>query len=357
VSIVAREVTPLAEARPGRGNRRCPVALAGKTRGVELAAEIAVTFALGKVHEPLVPAAVGWGGHNKVFRLETRSGSWAIKQLGRPPAPDPEAAFAIEMAAYEGGVPMAPPVATTTGRCWAEIGGALFRCHRWIDGSAKENAETSPPEAAAMGRVVAHIHRLAIACSPPPESQIRIDAQRWRALAAAGERRGCGWAKTLAGAIETVVRIADGPTPAQLGGDELVGSHRDLNAHNVLFSESGLRLVDWDAAGPAWPRWERVDFALRWAERPGGRYDEGVLRAFLQGYLDAGGVLDRDDPAVVAAAPAALVPWVVQNLEMALETPSDEQDRLAGALLDALLAMPHTVRERQAELVRCLSRL
>ncbi len=322
-----------------------------------LAEEIAVTFALGDVLGELEPAALGWGGHNTVFRLETATGSWAIKRLGRRPSPEAEAAFAIEMAAFEGGVPMPSPVPTTDGTCWAEIGRVLFRCHRWIDGNAKENEETSPSEARAMGQIVAQLHGLAIPCRPPPEHNRLMDADRWMSLAAAGRNRRTGWANRIAQEVESLARIAAGPTPAQLGRDELVGSHRDLNAHNVLFSEAGLHLIDWDAAGPAWPRWERVDFGLRWAERPNRQYDERVLEAFLLGYLDGGGIVGRDDGAVVSAAPAALVPWVVQNVEMAIEAPSGNQDCLAATLIEAILEMPETVTRRQEALDRCLSRL
>lgn len=324
---------------------------------MDLAAQIASTFELGRVRGSLVLAALGWGGHNKVFRLETADGMWAIKQLGRHLPADGEWAFAIETAAWMGGVPMAPPVATAEGRCWAEIGGQLLRCHGWIDGRAKENAETSAAEAAAMGHIVAHLHRLAIPCPPSRPARVAADAERWRRLAAAGLRRRCRWAGTVDDHVERLAIIAGGPSPAELGADELIGSHQDLNAHNVLFSDAALRLVDWDAAGSAWPRWERVDFATRWAERPGGRYDEAVLGAFLRGYLDGGGVIDEDDHSVLAAAPAALVPWVIENLEMAIETPDDEQDRLATALVAALLAMPEAARERQAVFSRCLARL
>jgi thiamine kinase-like enzyme len=143
----------------------------------------------------------------------------------------------------------------------------------------------------------------------------------------------------------------------ELGADELVGSHRDLNAHNVLFTDAALRLVDWDGAGPAWPRWERVDFSVRWAERAGGRYDESVLSAFLRGYLDGGGELDEGDSSVLTAAPAALVPWVLENLELAVEAPSEEQDLLAAALVAALLARPETARRREEVFSRCFARL
>ncbi|HEV2069188.1 MAG TPA: hypothetical protein VGR26_05300, partial [Acidimicrobiales bacterium] len=130
-----------------------------------------------------------------------------------------------------------------------------------------------------------------------------------------------------------------------------------LNAHNVMFSATGLHLIDWEAAGPAWPRWERASFAVLWGSRVDGAYDDDRVVAFLLGYLDGGGVLDADDPSVLSAAPAALAPWVMENLELAVARPSDRQDELAAALVDALLAMPETAATRQAVLARCLNRV
>jgi hypothetical protein len=99
------------------------------------------------------------------------------------------------------------------------------------------------------------------------------------------------------------------------------------------------------------------DFALRWAERAGGFYEEEAVVAFLRGYREGGGEIDDEDPSVLAAAAPALVPWVLQNVELAVEQPgNDVQDALAGALVDALLCMPTTVAARQAILRRCLKR-
>lgn len=319
-----------------------------------LGTQIAEAFGLGEPLGPLVPAAEGWGGHNVVFRLETTVGSWAVKRHGRRPHADPTAAFAIEVAAHAGGVPMAVPVATIAGFGWAEIGGVLFRCHEWIDGASRQNEETSSTDARAMGRIVAHLHGLRIP-APDPRPPSPVDRERLAALARAG--RGAHWAARLAQALDQVGAIAGHRRPVELGHGELVGSHCDLNAHNVLFTPTGLRLIDWEASGPAWPRWERATFAVLWASRADGAHDDDAVVAFLSGYLDGGGVLDRDDPAVFSAAPAALLPWVMLNLELAVARPSDRQDELAAALVDALLAMPGTVANRQALLARCLDRL
>ncbi len=77
-----------------------------------------------------------------------------------------------------------------------------------------------------------------------------------------------------------MVTIATQPPPIELGRNELVGSHRDLNAHNVMFSATGL---------PAWPRWERASFAVLWGSRVDAAYDDDRVVAFLRGYLEGVG--------------------------------------------------------------------
>lgn len=57
----------------------------------------------------------------------------------------------------------------------------------------------------------------------------------------------------LAETLGSAVTMATQPPPIELGGDQLVGSHRYLNAHNVAFPATGLRVIAWETARPAWP--------------------------------------------------------------------------------------------------------
>ncbi len=310
---------------------------------------VAAAFGLGDVRGLLRLAAEGWLGHNKVYRLDTAAGSFAVKRYGRPVnAAPPAGGFAIELAAHDGGVPMPRPIAAVDGRCWVPIGDHWYRCHEWVDGTAKYNEDTSAPEAEAMGRIVAHLHGLAIPAGDP------IPCPDWRpaleALLVAGRERHALWAEQLAAGLDQLCAM----TAPEASADEVVGSHGDLNAHNVLFSVSGLRLIDWDAAGPAWPRWERADFALRWAGRHGGSYDETAVRAFIQGYRDGGGAWDASDPDVLSEAPARFLPWVVENIEMAVNRPSPAQDEVTAILIEVALTAGREVPARQAVLARCL---
>lgn len=320
-----------------------------------LEADVADAFDLGTTSSPLALAASGWGGHNTVSRLVTSAGVWAVKRYGWRVPPRASDAVRIEAAAYLGGVPMARPMPTIDGRYWCEIGGHLYRCHEWVDGEAKQNETTSAVDARAMGAVVAHVHALRIPVDP--DAPCGDMESGWEDLARAGIARDAPWAIRLRDAVKDFQALDGQPTPVRMGAGELIGSHGDFNAHNVLFSRAGLRLIDWDGAGPAWPRWERASYPVLWAQRGHGRYDAEAVLAFLRGYLEGGGVVDADDPSALGYAAAALAPWVRQNVEMALDRPSRKQDLLAGLLIDVLKAMPRTIERRQRLLADCLARL
>lgn len=156
----------------------------------------------------------------------------------------------------------------------------------------------------------------------------------------------------------------ESPPPAgeRLGASAIddgpyIGSHRDLNAHNVLFEADRLTLVDWDAAGPASARSERANYAILWSRTPSGDFDEGTATAFLRGYRDGGGTIDSGDPDVLASALRALIWWAQQNVTMAADSCSGAQDSLALALVRAVLDGPQEFAERRIFLSECLRRM
>lgn len=201
-----------------RAERRSP---AEGTEDLKLAHAVSEAFRLGAVRGPLSPAAAGWGGNNSVSRLVTAIGVWAIKRHGwRPPSSArASAAFAIEMAAHVGDVPMARPVPTADGQCWAEIDGQLYRCHEWVDGEAKDNKTTSVLNAEQMGAIVARLHGLRIPCPPaePNTAEQAIGAQRWNDLAAAGRIRAAPWADRLTTMVGAIAALAAEPGPLRKG--------------------------------------------------------------------------------------------------------------------------------------------
>jgi Ser/Thr protein kinase RdoA (MazF antagonist) len=304
--------------------------------------------------------ARGWGGHNIVYRLDTTDGRWAVKALLREVDELICERFDIELAAFTGGVRMPRPVPELNGSPCAVLGGTRLRCYKWVDGVAKINEETSVGESRLMGRLVAELHGMSLGYSPLLDEQVEPpDEPTWAWLADAASRHGASWARTLAEHMTTLEGLSE--QARKLGTQQRnmprIGSHRDLNAHNVLFADSGLWLIDWDAAGPIYPGWERANYACLWAARPDDRYDLDAVVAFLEGYRDAGGVVTRDDPDTLEFLLDNVAGWTKKNVMWAITTPNAEQDRNAGYLITALLATPSKIEERQRLLRAAINRL
>jgi Ser/Thr protein kinase RdoA (MazF antagonist) len=325
-----------------------------------IAEEVAAAFGLGKPVAAMTEAARGWGGHNIVYRLDTTDGRWTIKALLREVDELIRERFDIELAAFTGGVRMPQPVPAVGGSPYAELGGTRLRCHEWVDGVAKVNEETSVDESRRMGRLVAGLHGMSLGYSPRLDERLKPpDEPTWEGLADGASRQGASWAATLTEQVTTLERLSE--QARKLGVQQRnmprIASHRDLNAHNVLFAARGLWLIDWEAAGPIYPGWERANYACQWAARPDGRYDLDAAEAFLDGYQHAGGVVTRDDPDTLAFLLDNVASWTKKNVMWAITRPSAEQDLHAGYLIGALLATPSRVEERRRLLHAAITRL
>lgn len=317
------------------------------------AVEVARRFDLGELSADPSIAASGWGGRNRVWRFDTKAGAFAVKQAVPELVPgEIEDAFRIERRAHEAGVASAEPVPSVHGRCFEQIDGRWYRCHRWIDGAAKENEDVNEGDAAAMGALVASLHRLEIPVSGFPPKHA-FGAEHWRTLALrAGQSR---WASLVRDNLDAIV---EAEAVGASGIDETpVGSHRDLNAHNVLFTAAGLVLIDWDAAGPISPQYERASTAVLWAQRHDGGLDVDRVIAFLRAYRSSGGSVTGTDCDALVGWLNGLVWWAERNVQIALAEPTEHHDELASQLVSALIDGPATVRTRRDVLATAISQL
>jgi len=324
------------------------------------AEQLAEEFDLGTPTGALVEAARGWGGQNVVHRLPTDRGTWAIKALHRELDDLTVERFAIEQGAYAGAIPMPRPMPARDGRPTATVDSTLVRCHTWEAGAVKANEETSVAEAGRMGELLAGLHGLSLAWSPRFDVvEAPEDPPDWVALARVGSARGAAWATTASQHLDELDHLSDVARRHRLARRDQprVGSHRDLNAHNVLFANGSLSLIDWDAAGPVGPAAERASYASVWAARGNGAYDPDAAHAFLAGYRAAGGEVTADDPDTLETLIDDVAGWTEKNVRWAATAPSAEHDRGAALLVPGLLSVPAIIEERQRLLSAVIGRL
>lgn len=301
------------------------------------------TFGLGVATATPVVAAAGWGGRNRVWRVETDRGVFAVKDTIAELLPEqPDAALRIELAAHAAGVPCPAPVLPINGAVFEEVAGRWYRCHEWVEGSAKQNEDTTPDDARAMGRAVALLHLLCIDAGPLPVP-VPFERSHWLDLAARSPRT--TWGVLIRDHLDSIV--AADALGASFRDDASVGSHCDLNAHNVLFTDRGPVLIDWDAAGLTSPAYERASTAVLWAQRADGRYSLDVAAAFLRSYRDHGGHVSLDDVESLRRWLTGLTWWTERNLQIAVAQPSPAHDQHATQLICALIDGTATVASRQ----------
>lgn len=323
-------------------------------------ARLAEAFALGRPTSPLAPVPGAWS--NRLWRLETEQGRFAIKELRRSPAEGGwpqrfQVAMTVERAAWTfDTIPMAEPMPVATGGGWlAEVKTtdgqpATVRCHRWVPGVPATAVAPSPAMAADVGRSLVAIHALGLAApATTATGLVPLSLAAWHQTVTQARRAGLTWAGELAGLTGLVEQLTERLQALQRQGRRMVLSHRDLDPKNaVVRPDRRVALLDWDYAGPTLAAGELLVTALSFA---GGTLqpDAGCVRACVRGFLDAGGTLQPPDLLDTAAIHQESLGWLWLNVDRCLgrrlRDPADQQlgQRLAPQLLGSFAAEVATV--------------
>jgi Ser/Thr protein kinase RdoA (MazF antagonist) len=292
--------------------------------------------------------AVAGAWANRVHRLETTAGAYAVKELRNPWG---EARFAarlaeaweVERAAIAAGVPAPEPVPGPGGGPTAAVTcpdgtKARVRVHRWADAAPVGPGPVPLAVARWAGGVLATLHGLGMrprdrSLFPVPSTAA---ADVWPRLAQAAREAGAPWAAEFASAtpaVETIARLVR--AGGHLPGEEVM-SHADVDQKNLLLGPDGPLLCDWDVASPVVPRRELADVAFSLA-----RWDDlQVARTLVAAYAAAGGVVPALAPEDLGAPLATSTDWIVLNAEweLGLRAAPAARRRLAHGLLPRLLA-------------------
>lgn len=299
------------------------------------AEEVAATFGLGAVRSA---APVPGGLSNDLWRVETDTGRYAVKVMRtNVGAPDfranVEAAYAVERAAFDAGVPCPEPVPVGD-RCLADVGGELVRVHRWVDGRPAVSAERLED----AGALAARIHGVADHVEAPLDDE-PWDADGWAGLAehpdlptdlASRLRRHAGDLAALEAAT-----AAPGLHVA------VTGTHGDLDPKNTLVVDDTLLALDWDAAGPRSVAREAVAVGLDWSTDPAG------FARVLASYAASGGSVPAE-AWVFGGWVAATGGWLVHNASTRIDTPLGVAETTLA--LDRLLRLRASLPELVAVL-------
>ncbi len=290
--------------------------------------EIVSRFALGE--NPGLEGVPSRGELGQVWRLETSTGTWAVKELfHRELEADARLSADFQEVAVRSGVPAPAVVRTADRRVLLDLDGRQFRVFSWVD--------ISPPDLdldpGMVGVLVAGIHRLghpSMGCARPWYTE-PVGAARWhqllQQLIAAQNPLGRRLEDELCGLEELLEEPSD-----------LQQLHLDLWADNVRIADTGgLCVIDWDNSGPGDPRQELAAVLF---EHCSGR--PARTRALYDAYVDAGGpgrIARPEDFSMAIAQLGHILEWQCGNW---LNAANADERRHAEAAIDEHLSRPLT---------------
>ena len=303
-------------------------------------ADIAAAYQLGTALSHPVLAARGEQG--RVWRLDTDSGSYAVKELlVRQGEAEAAEDVAYQEAVLATGLLRLPsPRRTGRGRVLSEHGPHQVRVYEWHDLLAIDNTQ----DPALVGRTYAAVHRVQHPTARPLIGWYTdpVGADRWRELQERSEAAGAPFAAQLAAEIPHLLqleRLLTVPTDLQM-------CHRDLWSDNLPPTATGeVCVIDWENCGLAAPAQELpmalIDFCY---------VDQQRTATFYAAYLDAGGpgrLVRREDFTMVIAQfghfwEKDVQTYLVPDASDATRGPLPCADRRGGA--DAATARAHRRR-------------
>ena len=247
---------------------------------------------LSPLGTPLGPMTRVHGGYaNRMFRLDTDRGSFAVKELNtldRRQVYRAANVFRFERAAFAAGIPMPEPIAA----------GPDLLVHRWADGDKVPEAPVPPAFAYEIGDILARLHTLDVAWPQEPVGEPAEDPapRDWPELAARATATGQPWAADLTAQAGTLLEIARFVDTCERPGP-VVLTHRDIQPWNLLARDGRPVVLDWELSGMLDLSGELGSTALSLAKGPG--FDDirpAVFHALLDGYVAGGGVLPPPGP-------------------------------------------------------------
>ncbi len=238
---------------------------------------------LAHLGTPIGPMIRVHGGFaNRMYRLDTDQGSFAVKELNlvdRRWTYRVEDVFRFERAAFAAGIPMPEPISAGHGTL----------VHRWVEGEKVPEAPVSAAYAFEIGEILARIHALDVEWTHGPIED--PTSRDWPELAARAAATGQPWAGELASHVETFLVMADFVDTCERPGP-VVLTHGDIQPWNLLGREGRPVVLDWELSGMLDLSGELGSTALSLAKGPGfGDIEPAVFRSVLDGYAAGGGAL------------------------------------------------------------------
>jgi len=316
------------------------------------AADVASTFGLG---EPVGEARfIARGAMGVLWRLNSASGSWAVKELFDPPEAEglaPESRFVD--AARDMGV-ASPPLVRAGDRLVVDmptVDGAAspIRVYGWIDNVGSPKPPLPVERCREAGMLLGRLHRTGITVDREPDDwyMSRNVGGPWLERIDALEHRRPELVAMLRPVIDDLVSLDD--LAAQAPRPPWMMCHRDFDPTNTLIDTNDrLVLVDWENAGSLTAEAELAYSLLGWCVDRHSEVVPAAVHSFLAGYADEGVVPAPRGLGSFSVALAARLNFLALMLARVVndDVSREEQDRAERNAQEVIEGLPRAAMLR-----------
>lgn len=285
------------------------------------------------------------GALGQIWRVETGSARYALKQIFDEPPTEASIQAELELAARASDAGARTPRShpDRDGRYLVTLpGGRWLRCYDWVD--LRPVASSAPDTPRRMGALLARLHQRAPSETEEPNGGGPADPwyhqvpepSDWAPFAGSE----ASWAARLTDRLSMLPRLCGAVAPVDPA--RLILCHRDLHPENVFVdSDEALVVIDWDDLGPAEPGRELARALFDWwcDEHT---TDLEAIHAMTEAYLREGGPGRITEPADFSMLLAARLNFLLSQARLASdpETERAQQEWAEREVNEGLHLLP-----------------
>lgn len=280
------------------------------------------------------PVRVTGGLLNRMYKVETNSGTYAIKMLNPEVMKRSTAmnnhivAEKVANIAKQNGVKCLP-AKIINNKTIQECEGIYFLIFDWFDGKPISDEKITLEKCKSIAKELAKIHSINFdEVKQECRAYYNLELVNWNLYVDKIEN------KELKELLESNIELfkeldKKAIDSINLIQDNLVISHKDLDLPNILWNEDDFIIIDWESTGMVNPIMELIDTAWNWS---GGQkyFDIEKFKCFIEEYKSDIGEL-KDFNIAIDADFKAKFGWLEYNLKRVCGIECiDEEEKLLG---------------------------